>query len=172
MTRKFRVVPRNDDASVLPGMLLHLRDMKGFVIADPVPDIRGWEVMLRDARRVGRVDDVIVDTKDLEAKYLEVKVDHEVMGASEDSWVLVPISAAHIRDKDDRVVIDWLPVSGIAGAPRSSGKTPTPNEEGAIHQYFTPRRRSGEDESLDKANSWERRNAARKGAPESSGGRT
>ena len=161
MTRMIRIVPRNDDASVLPGMLLHLSDMKGFVVADPVPDFRGWEVLLPDGRRVGAVEDVIVDTTELEVKYVEVKVDHDVIAASEDTWVLVQASAAHIRNNDDRVVIDWLPIAGIAGAPRSSRRLPTHEDERATQDYFTARRRSGEDESLDKAHLWESRNSAR-----------
>jgi sporulation protein YlmC with PRC-barrel domain len=161
VTRMIRIVPRNDDASVLPGMLLHLSDMKGFVVADPVPDFRGWEVLLRDGRRVGTVEDVIVDTTELEVMYVEVKVDRDVIAASEDTWVLVPASAAHIRDKDDRVVIDWLPIAGIAGAPRSSRRLPTHEDERAIQAYFTTRRRSGEEESLDKTHLWDSRNSAR-----------
>lgn len=149
MTKKMQIVPKYADASVLPGMLMHLSEMKGFIIADPAPDIRGWEARLRDGRRVGTVDDLIVDTTELSPKYVEVKVDHEAMSASEDTWVLVPVSATHIHDNDDCVVIDWLPVAGIAGAPRSSRTAPTHEEERAIQQYFTPRKRSGEDETPD-----------------------
>jgi sporulation protein YlmC with PRC-barrel domain len=149
MTKQMLIVPKYADASVLPGMLMHLNTMKGFMIADPAPDIRGWEARLRDGRRVGRVDDLIVDTTELSTKYVEVKVDHDVTGASEDTWVLVPISATHIHDSDDCVVIDWLPVAGIAGAPHSSRAAPTHEEERAIHDYFTPRQRSGDDEPFD-----------------------
>jgi sporulation protein YlmC with PRC-barrel domain len=170
MTRKIRIVPKDDDASVLPGMLLHLSDIKGFMVADSVPDFRGWEVVLRDGRRVGTVDDLIVDTTALDVKYLEVKVDREVMAASEDTWVLVPATAAHIREKDDRVVVDWLPVAGIAGAPRSSRESPTHADERAIQDYFTPRRRSGEEESFEESHFHQSRNSARKDAPHSSGG--
>lgn len=171
MKRKMRIVPKNDDASVAPGLLLHLKDMKGFMIADPDSDIRGWEVALRDGRRVGVVDDLIVDTTQLEVRYIEVKVDRHVIAADEDIWVLVPASAARIHEKEDRVVIDSLPLAGLAGAPRSSRKPPTPDEERAVRDYFAPRMRREEEETLDYAYFWGRRNPARKNAPEPSSGK-
>jgi hypothetical protein len=171
MTRKIRVVPNNSDASALPGMLMHLRDMKGFSIADSIPDFRGWEVRLRDGRRVGTVDDLIIDTTEFQADYIEVKVDREVIGASEDTWMLVPASVAHIRDKNDCVVIDVLPIKGVADAPRSSGKLPSEQDERAIHDYYMPRRQSGENDTLDMAPARNGRRPARRDAPNSPGGR-
>jgi hypothetical protein len=48
---------------------------------------------------------------------------------------------------------------------------PTPDEERAIHEYFTPRKRSADDDSFDNVFFGERRNDVPKGAPESSSGR-
>jgi sporulation protein YlmC with PRC-barrel domain len=132
-----RVVPTDDDASVAPGMYMHLSDMKGFTIQHPVPDIRGWKVVLPDGRRMGKVEDLIVDTDDLTIKYLEVKVDHDVLGAEDDTWVLVPLSAVQLRDDGELVVIDRVPLGGLAGAPRQDrGTVPTPAEERVVHRYY------------------------------------
>jgi sporulation protein YlmC with PRC-barrel domain len=138
MTRKMRIVPRTDDAYVVPGMLAHMKDLNGFMIADPSSDIRGWRVTRRDGRRLGTVDDLILETTELEVRYLVVQLDHDLIGSAEDRWVLVPARAARIHDMHDRVVIDWLPVGGLAGAPRIARATPSAAEERAIRDYFTP----------------------------------
>jgi sporulation protein YlmC with PRC-barrel domain len=160
MTRKMRIVPRTDDAHVAPGMLAHLKDLKEFMIADASSDIRGWRVTRRDGRRVGTVDDFIVETTELEVRYLEVQLDHDVIGSAEDRWVLVPARAARIHDMHDRVVIDWLPVAGLAGAPRSARRTPSAEQERAIRAYFAPVSRASryeDEDTLDYARFWRSR---------------
>jgi sporulation protein YlmC with PRC-barrel domain len=160
MMRKMRIVPRTDDAYVAPGMLAHLKDLNGFMIADPSSDIRGWRVTRRDGRRIGTVDDLIVETTELEVRYLEVQVDHDVNGSAEDTWVLVPARAARIHDMHDRIVIDWLPLAGLAGAPRTSRIVPSAEQERAIRAYFAPAARvtrNEDEETLDYARFWRSR---------------
>lgn len=108
-TNRIEIVPKHDDARVEPGQLLHLDDMHGFMVADPVPDVRGWDVTLLDGRRVGSVDDLIVDTTDMTARYVEVKVDHEVLGTDEEGWVLIPVEAVRIDDAAGTVQVERLP---------------------------------------------------------------
>jgi sporulation protein YlmC with PRC-barrel domain len=160
MTRKMRIVPRTDDAYVAPGMLAHLKELKNFMIADASSDIRGWRVTRRDGRRVGTVDDLVVETTELEVRYLEVLLDHDVIGSADDRWVLVPARAARIHDMHEGVVIDWLPVAGLAGAPRTTRRTPSADQERAIREYFAPVARTprNEDENtLDYARFWRSR---------------
>jgi sporulation protein YlmC with PRC-barrel domain len=155
-----RIVPRTEDAYVVPGMLAHLKDLNGFMIADPSSDIRGWRVTGRDGRRVGTVDDLIVETTELEVRYLEVWLDHDVLGSADDRWVLVPARAARIHDMHDRVVIDWLPVAGLAGAPRTARATPSAEQERAIRDYFAPVARATryeDEDTLDYARFWRTR---------------
>jgi sporulation protein YlmC with PRC-barrel domain len=162
---ELRVVPKSDDATVAPGMLAHLSGLQGFMIADPDPDIRGWKVVLPDGRRVGKVDDVLVDTSDLKVRYLEVKVDHDAIRTDEDTWVLVPVGAARLDEKDDVVVIDRLPKAGLGGAPRKErGRAPTAAHEREVRDYYEPatqaadRRGSG---LFDQRRFWGRRRAGR-----------
>jgi sporulation protein YlmC with PRC-barrel domain len=160
MMRKMRIVPRTDDAYVAPGLLAHLKDLKEFMIADPSSDIRGWRVTRRDGRRVGTVDDLVVETTELEVRYLEVQLDHDVIGSPEDRWVLVPARASRIHDMHDRVVIDWLPVAGLAGAPRCFRATPNAQQERAIRDYFAPVARAvrhEDEDTLDYARFWRSR---------------
>jgi sporulation protein YlmC with PRC-barrel domain len=165
---KMRVVPKRDDAGVAPGMLAHLSDLHDFMIADPDPDIRGWKVVLPDNRRVGKVDDLIVDTTDMVVKYLEVKVDAEVLASDEDTWVLVPIGAARVDERDDVVVVDRLPAAGLAGAPRFERGAPTPEQEEALRDYYEPATRAAGKRQgglFDQQRFWGKRRKGREQAP-------
>jgi sporulation protein YlmC with PRC-barrel domain len=133
-----QIVPKRDDArAVAPGLLAHLRDLEDdYMIADPVPDFRSWPVTLPDGRRVGTVDDIVLDTSTMMGKYVEVKVDHDVLLSDEDRWVLIPVESVRVEDDESRVVIDHLPVGGLAGAPRQEDRLPTVEEQRAILAYF------------------------------------
>lgn len=133
---QIRIVPKTADATVARGQLEHLTDLKGYMIADPAPDIRGWEVELPDRRTVGTLNDLIVDTNDLSVRYLEVKVDHRVLGTEDDEWVLVPVQRGRIDDREQHVTIDRLPATGLAAAPRFSRGVPTKPQEQQIQEYF------------------------------------
>jgi hypothetical protein len=117
---------------------MHLSEMRGFTLPDPLPEIRGWKVVLPDGRRAGTVEDLIVDTSGLVVKYLEVKVDHDFLGTDDDNWVLVPIGAARLDDGEERVIVDRLPVSGLEKAPRQYAGHPVPtrDQERALRDYY------------------------------------
>ena len=133
-----KIVPKRDDARALaPGLLAHLGDIEDeYMLADPVPDFRGWPVTLPDHRRVGMVDDIVLDTSTMTGRYVEVRVDHGVLLSDEDRWVLVPVESVRIDHEESRVVIDHVPVGGLADAPRQEGRLPTAEEQRAILAYF------------------------------------
>jgi len=133
---EIRVVPKSDDAKTVPGLLRHFSELKGFKVADPAPDIDGWKVELPNERKVGTVDDLIIDTTDLSVRYLEVKADHEALGTDDDEWVLIPVRRARIDDGEHRVIVDGLPAVGIAGAPRFTRGVPTKAQEQQLQEYF------------------------------------
>src|SRR5579872_5739745 len=121
---------------VAPGLLEHLSNLKGYKIEDPAPDIRGWEVDLADRRKVGSVDDLIVDTQDLSVRYLEAKARHEVLGTDDDEWVLLPVQRARIDDQNKKVIIDRLPETGLGEAPRFARGVPNKSQEQQIQAYY------------------------------------
>jgi hypothetical protein len=135
---EIRIVPKNDDATVAPGLLRHLSEMRGFMIADPAPDIRGWKVELPDRCKVGSVSDLIVDTTDRSVRYLEVKADRHVLGTDDDEWMLIPVRPARIDDKEETVIVDRLPATGLAGAPRFTRGVPTKAQEQQLQEYYGP----------------------------------
>ena len=131
------VAKRKDAAAVATGLLSHLSDLDDdYMIADPVPDFRDWDVTLADGRRVGRLEDVVIDTSVMRVKYLEVKLDSHVVLADGGRWRLIPTEYARVDEAETRVVIDQLPSGGLAEAPRHRGLLPTEEEERLIQAYF------------------------------------
>lgn len=55
--------------------LARIEELSGFAVAEDEPDVRGWEVIARDGRRAGVVEDLLVDTEDPQVRYLEVRLD-------------------------------------------------------------------------------------------------
>lgn len=66
--------------------LVHLEG-SGYKVADGGPDVRGWEVTGSDGRRIGEVDDLLIDPAALRARYLEVRLDHGLLEGSRGSDV-------------------------------------------------------------------------------------
>jgi len=142
-TKAIRLFPKDDNAHVEPGELVHLSQLTGYMIEDPAPDPRGWTAKLRDGRTLGKIDDLIVDTDHLTAKYLEVKVRREFRAGDDDEWVLIPITAVHLREADDVVVVNRAPEGGFAQAQRSRRgaeprRAPTSDEALALAAAFEP----------------------------------
>jgi hypothetical protein len=74
-------IPTGDLDAALPGSsVTPLRSLHNYRIAESDPDVRGWEVIGAEGRRIGEVDDLLVDTKALKARYLEVALDLERIG--------------------------------------------------------------------------------------------
>lgn len=93
------------------GSLARLKELDDYKVADGSEDIRGWDVRTRDGRKIGKVDELIIDTSALKARYIEVKVDKDVSGTDDDRWALVPIGTAQLNEREDDVIIDQLPTS-------------------------------------------------------------
>jgi sporulation protein YlmC with PRC-barrel domain len=180
---KLQVVPKTDEpAAVAPGLLARLSDLKDYMIADPYPDFRGWKVELPDGRRVGKVSDLIVDTNEMVVKYMEVKVDDDVLvprdpftAATGEVYVLVPVGAARLADDEDAIIVDRLPKAGIENAPRFERGAPTPEQERQIRDYYEPATRTADQRDgglFDQRRFWGQRRAERGQSPYLTRGRS
>jgi sporulation protein YlmC with PRC-barrel domain len=132
------IVPKGEIVDIVePGLLVHLSELDSdYMLAAPYVDFRGWDVMLPDSTHVGKVDDLIADTSDMQVRYVEVKLDRDLKLSEEHRRVLLPLEAVRLLDDDDRIVIDRLPVGGLAGAPRWAGRLPSDAEQQTIRAYF------------------------------------
>lgn len=109
--------------ATVAGGTVPLKELKDFQVAKGDPDVRGWEVLSNDGRRIGKVDDMLVDTAAMKVRYLDIDLDDDLRnlagggtgpGTKSDN-ILIPIGSAQIHEKDDRVTVDLLHslVSGI-----------------------------------------------------------
>ena len=80
-----------------------LGQLDDFRVAEGDPDGRGWEVLASDGRKIGEVDELLVDTAAMKVRYLDVDldVDDVVLSGGHDRHVLIPIGYARLeRDRD------------------------------------------------------------------------
>jgi hypothetical protein len=98
------------------GGLLHSHDMKDFKLPEGDPDPRGWDVRTADGQKLGKVEDLMVDTGTGRVRYLEVAVDKDVVKAGGREYALVPVGSARLDDDRDDVVVS-LSVADLTGIP-------------------------------------------------------
>lgn len=123
----------NDDLDrVVP-----LDQLDDFKVAEGDPDIRGWEVIASDGQRVGEVDQLLVDTLAMKVRYLDVDVSDDLRGGSAaDRHVLIPIGYARLDENDDRVIVDQLASTDVAGLPVYTHGPLTRDFESTLRQRF------------------------------------
>lgn len=97
--------------------VIPLDQLDDFEVAEGDPDIRGWDVHTADGRRIGEVDDLLVDRLAMKVRYLDVDLDDEVDRSAEDRHILVPIGYARLDEADDRVVVDSLTRADLEAMP-------------------------------------------------------
>jgi uncharacterized protein (TIGR02271 family) len=82
-------------------------DDGGWEVAQGESDVRGWDVMTSDQRRVGEVDDLLADPAAMKVRYLTVELDEDVVGAAGTARTIrVPISRARLHEDEHKVVLD------------------------------------------------------------------
>ncbi|MEO8216468.1 MAG: PRC-barrel domain-containing protein [Acidobacteriota bacterium] len=97
--------------------LISLSEMSDFRISKGEPDIRGWDVVTSDNKRIGEVHELIIDTSAMKVRYLDIEVDPKILGIKKSSHVLVPIAGANLDDDDNRVYITRLASTDIVSIP-------------------------------------------------------
>jgi hypothetical protein len=122
---------RNEDIR-----LARLEELKGFQVAQGDHDIRGWEVRTPDDRKIGKVEELIVDPVERRVRYMEVKVDGKTLGVDDDRHILVPIGTARLKEDGHDVLIERLPVQGLAGAPVYKRGPITRDYETSLRNYY------------------------------------
>lgn len=139
---------RPDDPS--RARIVPLSEVKGeFKVAEDDPDIRGWDVRSSDGQTIGKVNDLIVDTGQMKARYIEVKIDHEILGADDDRIVLLPIGEARLNDDEDDVYVN-VDVAGLAALPEYDRSRFDRAYETSLRDRFT-RDRATDDRTIPNA---------------------
>jgi photosynthetic reaction center H subunit len=126
------------EAGVVP-----LKELKDYQVAKGDPDVRGWEVLSNDGRRIGKVEELLVDTAAMRVRYLEIDLDNDLRnlaqggtgpGTKSDN-ILIPIGSAQLHEKDDRVTVDLLH-SLVTGVPTYNRSTFNREYETNLRRHF------------------------------------
>lgn len=113
-----------------------LDELDDFKVADGDPDVRGWDVLSADGRKIGEVENLLIDTAAMKVRYLEVDVDRDVLDTSEERHILVPIGYARLDEDDDQVRVDSLNSTDVVGLPEYRRESFTPEYETSVRQKF------------------------------------
>jgi len=96
-----------DTANLMP--LSRLDDSQ---IPSEDPDVRGWDVMGADDKKIGKVEDLLVDTQARRVRHLVVDLDRGLFSASQ-GQVLVPVDNVRL-DRDGHVYVESLSNDQVA----------------------------------------------------------
>jgi sporulation protein YlmC with PRC-barrel domain len=99
--------------------VIPLDQLDDYEVAEGDPDVRGWEVIASDGRRIGEVDELLIDTQAMKVRYLDVDLSNDVLvgAGTEDRHVLIPIGYARLEADDSRVRIENLASDQISSLP-------------------------------------------------------
>jgi len=92
--------------------LTPLSRMEDFQVASDNPDVRGWDVLASDGKRIGKVEDLLVDRSSRDVRYLAVSRDRGLFGGTGNAHVLLPVEDVRL-DRDRKVYLDSLGSSDI-----------------------------------------------------------
>lgn len=127
---------RHSNVTGTDARLIRLEELKGFQVAEGDQDIRGWKVKTPDGKKIGKVEELIVDPVERRVRYMEIKVDRKALGVDDDRHILVPIGTARIEDDGNDVLLDRLPAQGLAGVPAYNRGPITRDYETSLREYY------------------------------------
>lgn len=97
--------------------LVALSTLKKYRVAKGEMDIRGWDVVTSDHKKIGDVHELIVDPTAMRVRYLDISLDKTVLETKDKTHILVPIAGATLDDDDNRVYIENLSSERIEAMP-------------------------------------------------------
>ncbi|CAN5774538.1 hypothetical protein BH23GEM9_BH23GEM9_25580 [soil metagenome] len=112
-----------------------LSDLDDFEVSDHDPDVRGWDVIAADGRRIGEVEDLIVDTRAMKVRYLDVEVDKDYRAGDDEARILIPIGQARLHEDEDHVHVDSLSSTDVRTFPAYQGRMDRTYED-TVHRHF------------------------------------
>ena len=113
-----------------------LKDLKNFKVAKDNLDVRGWEVYGADGRKLGVVDDLIVDETLMKVRYLDVEIDKDLIHDNPDHHLLVPIGSARLQEDGDKVYVNHLDQMTLPRYPLYAGGAVVPEYERLLREVM------------------------------------
>lgn len=117
--------------------LARLTDLAKYRVASNDADPRGWKVVGGDGERIGEVDELIVDTVEMQARYLDCDVEEERLELEPlDRHILIPIDQTRLDAGKKRVVVDGIFARDVRGYPVYGGLPLDQRVERSIEEVF------------------------------------
>jgi photosynthetic reaction center H subunit len=117
--------------------LARVGELSDYEVADHSADVRGWDVVASDDRKIGDVKELVADTAAMKVRYLDIELDSEFRRSDEESRVLVPIEHARLIEDDDVVRLDAVSSHQARDIPTHRG-TFDRDYEGRVARIFPP----------------------------------
>lgn len=114
-----------------------LGQLDDFKVAEGDPDVRGWHVVSADGRKLGNVDELLIDTGAMKVRYLDVDVDNSMLAGGENRHVLVPIGYARLDRDDDRIIVDNLQAEQLRTVPAYAHEPLTRDFETTVRDHWS-----------------------------------
>lgn len=116
--------------------LVALKTLKKYKVASTDHDIRGWDVVTSDHRKIGSVDDLIVDREAMRVRYAVIRVDHKLLDTKSDSHMLLPIAGAALDSDDKRVYLEDIDSERLLTIPPYDHRRITRGYERVVRDMF------------------------------------
>lgn len=113
-----------------------LDELDDFKVAEGDPDVRGWDVMGSDGRRVGEVKNLLIDTAAMKVRYLDVKIDDDLVDTDPQRHILIPVGYARLDRDDDRVYVDEISSADITSIPAYQHEPITRDYETSLRTHY------------------------------------
>ncbi|HSN68345.1 MAG TPA: PRC-barrel domain-containing protein, partial [Thermoanaerobaculia bacterium] len=117
--------------------LMLLSELKDLRVSKGEPDIRGWDVVTADRKKMGKVHELVIDTIDMKVRYLDVDVDGKILDLKDATHMLIPIAGAQLDDDDNRVYLNEITVDELRALPPYDHRRITREFEANIASWFT-----------------------------------
>jgi PRC-barrel domain protein len=132
-----RLTARTDASG---GTLVHTKDLDKFELPKDEPDPRGWDVRSADGTKLGKVEDLLVDTAERRIRYIEVALAKDIAKGFARDYALVPIGQARLDDDDDDVIVE-LSSTDLASLPRYDRTHLSRDYESSLKSWVRERKR-------------------------------
>jgi sporulation protein YlmC with PRC-barrel domain len=106
-------------------------DRSDFQIVDGEPDVRGWDVKDSSSRKIGEVEELILDAKEKKVRYMVVDLNSNDLNFDRRK-VLVPIGLAELDRTEDDVLIPNVSPQQFGELPAYDRNQLTPDVERRI----------------------------------------
>jgi uncharacterized protein (TIGR02271 family) len=119
--------------------IVPLDELDDFKVAEGDPDVRGWDVLAADGRKIGEVDNLLVDTAAMKVRYLDIDIEDDLLEGRADRHILVPIGYARLDEDDDRIFVDTLDQATLRKIPEYRHEPLTREYESSLQTHFDSR---------------------------------